>query len=122
VRKDADLSQLVLKDVTGGSFKGDPVTQLTEFAQGASSGDSVATYKVWDYSEAPAYWYLLSDSNKTPVTVNTVVPGGEPRHTCGYVSNRERVIARNDLRSQIRILDPVYIEQFAEEFEEIINA
>jgi hypothetical protein len=122
VRKDSDLSQLVLKDVNGGSFKGNPETQLTEFVQGASSGDSVATYKVWDYAEAPAYWYLLSDPDKNPVTVDTVIPSGEPRNTCGYVSNRERVIARNDARSQIRVIDPPYIEQFAEEFEEIINA
>lgn len=120
VRKDADLSQMVLQDVTG-SFIGDPDSQLTEFAQGETSGDSVATYKVWDYAEAPAYWYLLSDSERTPVTVDTVIPSGEPRHTCGYVSNRQRIIERNDSRSQIRVLDPRYIEQFAEEFEAIIN-
>ena len=121
VRKDADLSQMVLQNVTG-TFRGDPDTQATEFVQGATSGDSVATYKVWDFAEAPAYWYLLSDEDKTPVTVDTVIPSGVPRDTCGYVSNRQRIIERNDSRSQIRALDPLYVQQFAEEFEAIINA
>jgi len=121
VRKDADLSQMVVQNITGGSFKGNYLSQVTEFVSGATSGDSVATYQVYDYAEAPSYWYLTSDSTRTPVTIDTIIPSGEPRHTCSYVSNRQRIIEENDYRSEIRVLDPRYVEQFAEEFEAVIN-
>jgi hypothetical protein len=55
------------------------------------------------------------------VTIDTVIPDGEPRHTCEYVSNRQSIVDENDRKSQIRVLDPKYVEQFAEEFEAVIN-
>jgi len=121
VRKDADLSQMVLTNITGGTFKGDPLAQVTEFATGENSGDFVSTYKVWNYEEAPAYWYKAGDKDRRPVTIDTVVPGGEPRHTCEYVSYRQMIIEANDNKSQIRVLSPQYVEQFAEQFEAVIN-
>lgn len=121
VRKDADLSQLVIRDITGGTFKGDYLSQVTEFITGATSGDQVASYQVYDYAEAPAWWYKIGDKTQTPVSIDTVIPGGEPRHTCEYVSNRQSIVDENDRKSQIRVLDPKYVEQFAEEFEAVIN-
>ena len=39
-----------------------------------------------------------------------------------YISNRQKIRERNEERSQIKVIDPNYINQFVTEFEELINA
>ena len=56
--KITDLSQLVVQNVTG-AFIGDqtPGSNTTELVVGGTSEDSVSTYNVYKYAEAPYYYY-----------------------------------------------------------------
>lgn len=58
-RKNVDMNQLIVQDVTGGAFIGDPtlVNNDTELVIGGTSGDSVSTYRVFKYADAPYYYY-----------------------------------------------------------------
>jgi len=55
-KKDLYNNQLIVQDVTG-TFVGDGVGNNREVVVGASSTDSVNTWKVWPYAEAPHHWF-----------------------------------------------------------------
>ena len=120
--KNADLSQLVIQDVTGGAFIGSALGQATtELVVGQTSGDSVSTYNVYPYAEAPYYYYRTDDSDKKPVTnLNHIIGGVDPLDL-SYVTNRAHIIEENDEHSKIRYIDPNYINKFVNQFEELIN-
>jgi hypothetical protein len=121
-KKITDLSQLIVQSTTG-AFIGDQTgsTNTTEQITGSTSEDSVATYRVFKYIDAPHYFYKNGDVNKKPVTNDIHIEGGIPNHQLLYVTNREQEIMKNDSRSQIRYVDPAYINEFVTKFEEIIN-
>jgi len=116
IRKNADLSQLVIENLSGKFSKGEVIV-------GERSNSQVQVYNVYDHEEAPNYWYVTGDEDRKPVTPDTVIgtANGVPRHTLSYVSNRERIYARNDENSRIRVINPNYVADFAEQFEELIN-
>jgi hypothetical protein len=198
--KNADLSQLVIQNVTGGAFIGSALGQsTTELVIGQTSEDSVSTYNVYPYAEAPYYYYetdastrierisvtdggtgysspptitiqdngsgatavatisngaiisiritnkgsgyispptisitggggsggkavaIIDSENKKPVTnLNHIVGGVDPLDL-SYVTNRAHTIEENDEHSKIRYIDPAYVEQFVDQFEELIN-
>jgi hypothetical protein len=199
--KNADLSQLVVQNVTGGAFIGSALGQATtELVVGQTSGDSVSTYNVYKYAEAPYYYYetdaasrierisvaaggtgyssaptitiagngsgaeavatvsngaiisirvtnkgsgytsspiititggggsgglasaVILQDEKKPVTNANHIVGGVDALDLSYVSNRAHVIEENDERSQLRYVDPNYINQFVNDFEDLINA
>lgn len=63
--KNADLSQLVIQNVTGGAFIGKSTGQKsTELVIGQTSEDSVSTWNVYPYSEAPYYYYETDASSR----------------------------------------------------------
>lgn len=61
VKKDIDKNQLIVKDVTG-TFIGDGTT--SEVVVGGTSNDSINTFKVWKYADAPHRYYKnVTDEN-----------------------------------------------------------
>jgi hypothetical protein len=128
-KKDLDLNQLIIQDVTlgtGGGFIGDP---STENIIGETSGDSVATHISWKYRVAPHHYYSLTqakfggvEGQDRPITVAENVPGGEEMNNTKFVSNQAYLEQLNFSRSRIRVINSPYIEQFVENFEELINA
>lgn len=121
--KITDLSQLVVQNVTG-AFIGDqtPGSNTTELVVGGTSEDSVSTYNVYKYAEAPYYYHRTDDADKKPVTNANHIVGGVDALHLSYVSNRSHIIEENDERSQLRYVDPNYINQFVNDFEDLINA
>ena len=121
-RKITDLSQLIVQNVTGGAFIGQALApSTTELVIGATSTDSVSTYNVYKYAEAPYYYYRTLDADKHPVTNKNHIVGGVDPLDLSYVSNRQHVIDENDKNSSIRYVDPAYINQFVNQFESLIN-
>lgn len=130
-KKDIYLNQLVVQNVTG-SFIGDGVGNNLEAVIGSTSTDNVATWKVWQYSEAPHHWYVDGDASEAHVSnanffsttddvlTNLVLQEGSVA-AAAYTSNRSYLFDLNESRSKINIIDPNYIERFAEQFEELIN-
>jgi hypothetical protein len=118
--KNADLSQLVIQDVTGGAFIG-TAGSSTELVVGQTSEDSVSTWNVYPYAEAPYYYYKTDDALKKPVTNSDHILGGVDPLQLSYVTNREHIIEQNDQNSFIRYVDPAYINQFTKAFDELIN-
>ena len=124
VKKDLDLNQLIIQNVTG-AFIGDPTvvpTNLTERITGSTSGDFVDSYQAYKYAEAPHHWFLEGDKEEKVVTNGAYITGGEETSDITFKSNRAVVEEINDERSRIRVIAPSYIEQFADQFETLLNA
>ena len=122
VQKNADMSQLVIQNVTGGAFIGSALGQATtELIVGQTTEDSVSTYNVYKYAEAPYYYYVSNDSEKKPVTNSDHIVGGVDPLGLSYVSNRQYVNDENDKKSSIRYVDPAYINEFVTKFDALIN-
>lgn len=121
-KKDIDMNQLIIQNVTG-AFIGDPtlIQNTTEQITGATSSDTVSTYKVFKYADAPYYYYDENDVDKKPVTNAIFIPGGVPESDLAYETYREHEFELNEERSKIRYIDPNYIEQFVNDFEELLN-
>ena len=124
VKKDLDLNQLIVQNVTG-AFLGDPTvvpTNLTERITGSTSGDFVDSYQAYKYADAPHHWFLQGDKEEKVVTNGAYITGGEETSDITFKSNRAVVEEINDERSRIRVIAPSYIEQFADQFETLLNA
>ena len=68
-QKNIDLNQLVIQNVTGGVYIGNPLSPSnpSEIVVGQTSTDSVATYQVYKYIDAPFYYYLENDPARRPI-------------------------------------------------------
>jgi hypothetical protein len=121
-KKNVDMNQLVIQNVTG-AFIGDATTpqNTTELVVGQTSGDSVSTYQVYKFVDAPYYFYKTDDSEQKPVTNGVYISGGELSYQLSYVTYRTHEYALNEERSKIRYVVPSYIEQFVDAYEELIN-
>lgn len=122
-KKSIDLNQLVIRTCQG-RFIGDPdsINSPTELIIGQTSGDSVSTYRVYDYIDAPHHYYVQGDPEKRPVDNGIFIQGGVPESNLDFVSNREFLFNQNEDRSKIRVINPAYIAQFSEAFKDLINA
>jgi len=121
-RKNIDLNQLIVQDCTG-TFVGDPDANpnIIETVTGGTTEDSVDTYRVFKYIDAPYYYYREDDPEKRIADNGIFIEGATPESDLNYVTNREYLINSNDERSRMRVIDPQYIGQFVDKFEEIIN-
>ncbi len=120
-KKNIDLSQLVVQNVTG-TFIGEGTPQgAKELIQGSISTDTVSTHKVYKYIDAPYYYYDQDDVDKKPVTNALHINGGQYTSNINYVSNREHIEEKNDEYSLIRYIDPNYINRFVREFNNLLN-
>ncbi len=123
IKKNADMNQLVLQDVTG-VFQGSSAPgpqNATESITGSISEDSVNTYDVYKYLDAPHSYYRTDDPEKRVVSNGIFISGGEPTGELSFRTNRAYLFDVNEARSQIRVIDPKYITQFADKYEAIIN-
>ena len=122
VKKDIDLNQLVLKDVTG-TFFGDPdlTSNSSEKISGNLSNDDVDTFRVYPYRDAPHHWHLINDPEKRPTDNGVYVSGGTSINDITYQSNQSFVFDLNEKRSSIRVISPQYIDRFVEDFETMMN-
>lgn len=79
-KKNIDMNQLIVQNVTG-AFIGDPTLaqNSTELVVGQTSGDSVSTYQVFKFADAP-YYYYETDANSRIERIS-VISGGT-----GYTS------------------------------------
>jgi len=212
VRKDTDLQQIILQDIIpgettldasnnqvgidprtgatsasihGGNFQVGEFLSASQTKLDSQTLFSLQVGEVYDYANAPAYYYETNDESRRPLTAPKVIPsstvyselqwnkdlqteagytptgdsatdkvangsilsnavfntplvysGGYDSHNqqfgivpnvtargndITYVSNKARLIEINDDRSNIRIIDPNYMEQFLQEFEEAMN-
>lgn len=121
-KKLSDLNQLIVQDVTG-TFIGDPkaVPNTTEVITGGTTGDSVATYEVFKYIDAPYHYYLETDPAKRVTDNSIFIMGATPESDLGWVTNREHIEMANEERSRMRVISPEYISQFVDKFEELLN-
>jgi hypothetical protein len=121
-KKNIDMNQLIVQDCTG-AFQGDPnsVPNLVEVVTGSQSEDSVDTYEVFKYIDAPYSYYTEGDPEKRIQHNGVFVEGNEPSSDLKYITNRAHLEESNDERSRMRVIAPEYITQFVDKFEELIN-
>ena len=122
-KKNVDMNQLVIQNVTGtfiGNSAPGPLNS-TEKVTGSITEDTVDTYDVYKYIDAPHSYYRTDDPEKRVVTNGVFISGGEPAGQLSFRTNREYLFDTNEARSQIRVVDPKYITQFADKYEAIIN-
>lgn len=117
VQKNIDLNQLVIKDVTGTFVVGENV-------DGSLSEASVQAYQVYKYADAPHHYYLIGDAEERYVTPRDFFQYTDTAISSNnytFKTNRQYIMDKNEERSKIRVLQPQYIAQFVEEFENLIN-
>lgn len=144
-KKDLDMNQLIIQDVTlgtsgidpatgnskssiiGGGFIGD--TNTSESIIGVTSGDFVDTYRTFKYRVAPHHYYSKTqldvggvEGKNRPITAAENIPGGESMNNVDYITNQAYIEELNFQRSSIKVISPSMIEKFVEEFETLINA
>jgi len=125
-KKNIDMNQLIIQNVTG-AFIGDPdaIPNVTELIVGQTSEDSVSTYQVWKFADAPYYYYDENDGDKKPVSsashFSDDSTGGVARSDLAYQTYRDHEFHLNEERSKIRYVDPNYIAQFVDNFKNAIN-
>ena len=122
-KKITDLNQLVLQNTTG-SFIGTPelINTPSELVIGATSEDSVSTYRTYKYIDAPYYYYDENDVQQRPTDNGVFINGGTPESNLKFVTNRSHLFALNEARSKMRVVDPNFIDQFVDLYEAAINA
>ena len=115
-KKNLDLNQLIVQSVSGTFVSGENV-------DGATSSASVQVAEVFKYAEAPHHYYKKGDTEERPVTprkfINSQLATSDS--DLDYTSNREYINELNEERSLIRVIQPEYISQFVEQFENILN-
>lgn len=144
VKKNVDMNQLIVQNVTlgtagihpvtgsdsnvvGGAFIGDVSAgdnNPTEPIAGGTSGDVVASYRVFKYADAPYYYYNILDPDKKPVSNAAFlgdVAGTVSEGSLAFETYRTHEIELNEERSRIRYISPEFINQFVDKFETLIN-
>jgi hypothetical protein len=122
-KKSIDLNQLVIRSCQG-RFIGDPtaINNPTELIIGQESNDSVSTYQVYDYIDAPYYYYVKGDPEKRLVNnALFIAGGGVPSSNLDFITNRQFLFDQNERRSKIKVVSPAFIGQFTAAFKELIN-
>ena len=122
IKKNTDMNQLIVQNVTT-AYLGNMHESggVREEIRGALSTDVVNSYRIYDYADAPYYYYNEFDGDKKPVTNALHIDGGVASSDLAFQSYRNFEFERNEERSKIRYVSPNYIEQFVDQFEEIIN-
>jgi hypothetical protein len=79
-KKNIDMSQLIVQNVTG-AFIGELVgiTNTSELITGSTSADTVSTYRVFKYADAPYYYY--NENHGTGAIEKIVLTNGGSNYT-----------------------------------------
>tara|TARA_Y100001937_G_C7131478_1_gene337644 strand:- start:367 stop:1182 length:816 start_codon:yes stop_codon:yes gene_type:complete len=122
IKKNTDMNQLIVQNVTK-AFLGNMHENggLREEVRGSLSTDVVNTYRVYDYADAPYYYYREDDVDKKPVTSARFIEDAVDDSDLAFQTYRNFEFERNEERSKIRYVSPNFIEQFVDQFEEILN-
>ena len=126
-KKNLDMNQLVVQDMeTSQGFSGDGGANNNnyEFVKGVTTDDSVQTYDVYKYADAPHHYFIEDyegvEREYTNMTfINQSV--ATPEASLKYVSNRQYVNELNETRSKIRVIHPNLIGRFIETYESLLN-
>lgn len=121
-KKSIDMNQLIIRTCNG-TFIGDPdaINNSTQLLIGQTTRDSVSTYEVYNYIDAPYYYYRSDDPEKRPVDNALFIQGGTPDANLDFVTNRQFLFEQNKERSKLRVISPAYIDEFVETFKRLIN-
>lgn len=125
IQKNVDMHQIILQNVSGNFLGNGPSEQLT----GLLSQDSVDTFKIYNYIDAPYQYYHQDDSeHKKAVSYSNAFQdtsagraGTVSETNIKFITNRQYEIELNDSRSQMRYIDPEYIQDFVRKYENLIN-
>lgn len=136
VKKNIDMNQLVIQDITEGTAGVDPITgasnnnisggpfQPTEqLIQQQPSSHQVKIDKVFNYIDAPYQYFKTGDESRKPVTNKTFIdsPESVDENQLSFISNRLYETEKNDQRTFIRYVMPEAMGDFVKEFNDLIN-
>lgn len=119
VSKDVQLSQLVIGEITG-------TFQVNESIVGQESQDTIAAYRVWDWSAAPHH-YEDGAGRELYNAIHINEQGGtgvDPGHSDSEVkavSNLDYETQLDEQRANIRVVRPELIADFARTYETLLN-
>lgn len=126
-KKNLDMNQLVIQDMQNTNrYSGDGAANNNnyELLIGSSTQDSVSSYEVFNYADAPHHYYITDEdgvdreySNMTFINQTAATPAANLK----AVSNRQYVNDLNEERSKIRVINPNFIGRFIENFESLLN-
>ncbi len=123
-QKNVDMHHLVIQNVSG-NFQ---ANGESETIKGLSSIDQVDTDKLYNYIDAPYYYYNELDPQKKAVSYSNAFedsPQGRANTVedanIAFITNRQYEIELNEERSRIRYIDPAYIQDFVRKYENLIN-
>jgi hypothetical protein len=126
-KKNLDMNQLVIQDMQNTNrYSGDGAANNNnyELLIGSSTQDSVSSYEVFNYADAPHHYYITDEdgvdreySNMTFINQTAATPAANLK----AVSNRQYVNDLNEERSRIRVINPNFIGRFIENFESLLN-
>jgi hypothetical protein len=120
-KKDPQLGQLVIKDVTG-------VFQIYDSVVGQTSSDFVTAHAVYDYADAPHHFEDangLVSYNGLYINETASAEGQPAGHAPGNlteVSNLAYETTINEIKADIRVVRPHLIAEFARVFEQKVNS
>lgn len=126
-KKNLDMNQLIIQDMQNTNrYSGDGAVNNNnyELLVGSSTQDSVSSYEVFNYADAPHHYYITDEDGVnreyTNMTfINQTV--ATPANNLKAVSNRQYVNDLNEERSKIRVINPNFIGRFIENFESLLN-
>lgn len=126
-KKNIDMNQLVVQNMKNTNrYTGDGAANNNnyELLIGSTTNDSVESYEVFNYADAPHHYYITdSDGIDREYTnqsfINQTI--ATPENDLKSVSNRQYVNDLNEERSKIRVINPNFIGRFIENFESLIN-
>jgi len=125
VQKNVDMHQVVIQNVNG-NFLGN--SNQVEEIKGISSDDSVDTYRVYNYIDAPYQYYHQNDADKKAVSYSNAFQDTVSGRlstvdevNIKFITNRQHENDLNDERSFIRYISPQYIQEFVRKYENLIN-
>lgn len=126
-KKDVDMNQLIIQNMQNtNAFSGNGAADNNnyELLQGQTTDDSVQSYEVFKYADAPHHYYVLDeDGVEREYTNQTFInqTSATAEASLKYVTNRAYIQELNDERSKIRVINPNFIGKFIEEFESLLN-
>lgn len=126
-KKNIDMNQLVVQNMKNTNrYTGDGAANNNnyELLIGSTTNDSVESYEVFNYADAPHHYYITDsdgiDREYTNMSfINQTI--ATPENDLKSVSNRQYVNDLNEERSRIRVINPNFIGRFIENFESLIN-
>ena len=126
-KKNIDMNQLIIQNMQNNfvyTGNGPDSPSNYELLRGQTTDDSVSSYKVYPYAEAPHHYYVTDSEGVDREYTNMTFINqsyATPAFTLKHVSYRQYVNDLNEQRSKIRVINPNFIGRFVEDFENLLN-